>query len=168
MLHIIKTMAKLKAVTIVNEKHGQEDVPSISVGVEMAVDAKLLEGIDKALPAALFRKPLRDEQVQQEIDGVAINDGMSNVRFPHEGARSWTEEFTGYTALIGSGLTTTDTEKHIEDVKLSKISYEPKDGGSVLLRFNLHFVVDEILMGAFGVSKGKMIELSLEPPYLSH
>jgi hypothetical protein len=168
MLTLEKVQAKIRKVTPVTEKHGNEDVPAMSLSLMMALPAFVIDGLDKGLRRTMFRKPVKDEAPQHELEGVVSNDGMTKVLFPHLAPHSWTEVFTGYTMLIGSGLTTTDSEMEIEDVKVSKIRIEPKDGGSIVLHLSAHFEVDEKLAGALAVNEGKTIELSLIPPYIPH
>lgn len=167
MFGVTKVQAKIRAVTIVNEKHGQEEVPSLSLSLMMALQASSLDGLAKGFRQTLFRTPVKEEKSQESLEGMEANDGATKVLFPNLGPLNWNEDFTGYKLTIGSGLTSTDTEKVIENVKLSKIKIEPKDGGSIVLTCSVHFEADETLIGAFGASQGKMVELSLEPPYLS-
>lgn len=168
MLHITKAQAKLKNVTIVTEKHGNEEVPSVSLALVMALPGQIIDGLDKGIRRTMFRKPLKEEQAQGELNGVEANEGMTKVLFPLLAPLLWNEDFTGYSIIIGSGLISTDTDEKIEDVKLSKIKIEPEDGGAVVLSCSVHFEADGELIGALGVNQGKTIEVSLEPPYIPH
>lgn len=166
MLHVIKVQARIGSVTNVTEKHGDEDVPAMSVGLHFVAGPAHIDGLDKGLRRSMFRKATKEEAPQTELEGTVEHGGLNKVLFPHVGPINWTEVFTGYTMKVGSGLTTTDTEKVIKDVKVSKIRLEPKDGGSVVTKLSAHFEVDETLAGALAVSQGKTIELTLEPPYI--
>jgi hypothetical protein len=132
----------------------------------MALPGEIIDGLDKGLRRTMFRKPLKEESSQGELEGVQANSGMTKVLFPHLAPLTWGEDFPGYSIIIGSGLISTDTDEKIEDVKVSKIKLEPKDGGAVVLSCSVHFESDAELIGALGVNQGKTIEVSLEPPYL--
>lgn len=164
MLTLNKVQARVSSVTPHAEKHGDENVPACSVRFIVGVPAQLIAQLDTQLPKVLFRKPSKDEVTQEDLPGVSNNEGLTKVRFPRLGAQAWDEKFTGYTLVLASGLTSTDTEKTISDVDVSKIKIEPKEGGSVVLSFSCNFEVDAELMGAMGVMLQETVELSLEPP----
>lgn len=164
MLKLTKVQARISAVTPHAEKHGDENVPALSVRFITSVPAEVLDAIDGGLRKILFRKPSKDEVSQDELPGISSNEGATKVRYPKLGAQSWDEKFTGYVLTVGSGLTSTSTEKTVDDVDLSKIKIEPKDGGSIVLSFSVNMEADAELMGAFGVMLQETIELTIEPP----
>jgi len=164
MLKLTKVQARVSAVTPHAEKHGDENVPAVSVRFIVAVPADVIDAIDSGLRKILFRKPSKDEVSQEELPTMASNEGATKVRYPKLGEQNWDEKFTGYTLTVGSGLTSTETEKVIEDVDLSKLKITPKDGGSVVLSFSCNMEADAELMGAFGVMLQETVELSIEPP----
>lgn len=165
MIKLNKVQARVKAVTPHAEKHGDENVPALSVRFITSVSAETLDALDGSLRKFFFRKPAKDELVQEELPGVVSNDGQTKVRYPKLGAFGWDEKFTGYTVTVGSGLTATDTEKKIDDVDVSKIVFQPKDGGTLVLTFSCNMQnADAELIGAFGMMLQETIELSIEPP----
>jgi len=164
MLQLNKVQARVNSVTMHAEKHGDENVPACSVRFVVGVPPDVLDALDTGLRKIMFRKPSKDEVSQEELPGVSSNEGATKVRYPKLGAFSWEEKFTGYSLVLASGLTSTDTEKKISDVDLSKIKIEPKEGGSVVLSFSTNFEVDAELAGAISVTLQEIVELSLIPP----
>lgn len=166
MLSFSKVQARITAVTPIAEKHGTENVPAPSLRIHAALPAYVLDGLDKGLRKALFRKPASDEPEQTALEGIPNNDGLTKVRFGKVAGFGWDEKFPGYVATFGSGLTSTTTETEVEDVVLSKIKFAPKDGVTLAFEASLKFEADAELIGTFGVMLGEMVELSLDHPAL--
>lgn len=164
MLQLDKVQAKVQAVTMHAEKHGQENVPACSVRFMCAVPANVLDGLNKDLRKVFWRKPARDESQQGELDGMQSNEGHTKLRFHLLEPQVWNEKFTGHTLVIGSGLTATDSETTIKDTDVSKIKFEPKDGGHAVLSFSANFRGDSDLLGAIAVMLQESVELSLTHP----
>lgn len=161
MLQLTKVTAKITAVTPHAEKHGQDNVPACSIRFMAAVPAQVLDGLDKDLRKIFWRKPAKDESQQAELNGMESNDGHTKLRHAKLAPQQWDEKFPGYTITLGSGLTSTTTETVIDDATVSKIKFEPKDGGHAVLWFSANFQVDAELFGDVAMMLQESVELSL-------
>ncbi len=163
MLDLDKVGMKVNSVTPHAEKHGKENVLCVSLGLQGAIDAKLLDGLDITLRKLLFRKPGKDEITQQELPGTESNDGLTKRKYTHVQSIAWTDKLLGYVIELGSGLTSTDPEV-IEDVKVSGMAFEPMDGGTVVFKFKADFKADAELAGKCAAMLQEVVEVSLYAP----
>lgn len=161
MLDLDKISMKVNSVTPHMEKHGKENVLCVALGLQGAVDAKLLDGLDKTLRPLLFRKPGKDDTVQGELPGTnAPGDGLTKRKFTHVKAIDWNDKLLGYVIELGSGLTSTDPEV-IEGVKVSGLRFEPMDGGTCVFSCKADFKADAELAGKCAAMLQEIIEVSL-------
>jgi hypothetical protein len=141
------------------EKHGDEDKPAITMGLEITTENFILDMIDPALRQALYRA--RDEEQEQLPDvppstPVLRCNSVDRVALPnkHEG---WTLE-------VDHGADGDDPFK-FGGCKLSKFSVEPKQGGTVVLRFSVGTSdIDAERLGWLGMQHGECIWAKLIAP----
>jgi hypothetical protein len=141
------------------EKHGDEDKQAVSLGLEITTENFVLDLLDAALRPTLY-KPKDD--TQEPMPGVPEStpvlrcNAVDRVVLPnkHEG---WTLEI--------------DRDGNEEDVlkfggcKLSKFTVEPKQGGTVVLRFTVGTSdLDAERLGWLGMQHGGSIWIRVIAP----
>lgn len=153
------TQARLATVTNRVEKHGDEDKPAVSLGVEITTANTLLDVIDPTLRQALYKaKPDAEPElpgVEQSTPVLRCNS-IDRVTLPtaHE----------GWSLKIDDGIDETNPME-FGSVKVDKMSVEPKQGGSIVLRLRLGTSdIDAERLGKLGMHNGQDIWLQLLKP----
>lgn len=152
------TEAHLSSVTNRTESHGDERVPAVSISLEMTCANTLLDAIDATLRDALYKAVEGQDQLPgvEPATPVLRSNSIDLVTLPtkHEGWR----------LTIDDGIDETDP-MHFAGVKVDKLSVEPKQGGSVVLRFRCGTAdVDAERLGKLAMHNGQSIWITLLPP----
>lgn len=158
MFQLDKAQAKIANVNPRAEKHGEDNKLAADIKVELQAHNSMLDSFDKLLRPALFRKPGKGEQ-QDLID----KDGLTAVKFPRIEALVWDEEFPGYEIEIGSGLGLSEP-LFLADVTVKKFRFEPIEGGSVIVTFNVICHPDTEEIGLLCSLIQSEAEVTLTPP----
>ena len=113
-----------------SEKHGDDEKPAVSLGIEIEAANTLLDVIDPTLRQALFKAVEDQEQLPgvEPATPVLRSNSIDRVTLPtkHE----------GWTLSIDDGID--DTKPMILGTcKLDKLSVEPKQGGTIVLRMRI-------------------------------
>ena len=130
--------AKLASINIRSEKHGPEALnPAVDLTYTMDIPNSDLSMFDGHLMSALYYRSeaAAGDGKQGEIEGMEAT-GLPNLRFPFMGAISWGKEFAGFTHTIQHGLGG-KSDIHLMDCKVNGFKLEPKEGGTVSLKFRV-------------------------------
>lgn len=152
------TEATLTAVTNRVEKHGDDDKKAVSIGIEIVAANTLLDTIDPTLRESLF-KAVEDQEDLPGIERatpVLRSNSIERVSLPtkHE----------GWTLAVDDGIDDT-TPMLFGGCKIDKLSVEPKQGGSVLLRLRCGTSdVDADKLGKLAMHNGESIWITLTAP----
>lgn len=152
------TEAALTAVTNRTEKHGDEDVPAVSLQVSIEAANTLLDCIDPAIRQALYKAVEGQEQlpgVEPSTPVLRCNSfGVIEIDRAHEG---WRLE-------IDAGIDE-DEPMTFVGCKVDKFRVEAKQGGSVVLRMRIGTSdVDADRLGALAMHNGQAIFMRLIAP----
>lgn len=150
--------ARLASVTNRIEKHGDEDVPAITLKVELTAANTILDGIEPSLRHALYKAV----EGQDQLPGVepATPVLRSNVL----------EKVLLTTSHEGWRLAVDDSIDENEPmlfggVKVDKLSIDAKQGGSIVLGMRLGTSdIDAERLGALGMHNGQSIWIKLLKP----
>lgn len=141
------------------EKHGDEDKQAVSMGLEITTKNFVLDMLDAQLRHALFKA--KDED-QEDVPGVPAStpvlrsNAIDRVVLPNK--------HEGWTLVVDAGLGE-DSPMKLGGVKLSKFSVEPKQGGSVVLRFTAGTAdIDAEKLGYLGMHHGDSLWIKLHAP----
>jgi hypothetical protein len=150
--------AKIANVNPRAEKHGEDNKLAADIKIELQAHNSILDSFDEKLRKALFRKPGKGEQ-QDMLD----KDQLTAVQFPRVEGVSWQEEFPGYDLQISEGMGLAEP-LFVSDVMLKKFRFEPLEGGSVNITFNVicHPDADEI--GQLCTLIQSDVAITLTPP----
>lgn len=132
MFSVIEHAAMVTSVTNISEKHGNQRVPAVSIGIAITGSGDLLGEFDPALRSFLYRKP------QPKPGELPIeHDGLTELRFPLLKNPSWNKEWAGYMLRFSIGATGKE-DVLLTDVDIKGISINPLEGGSVTISLKAH------------------------------
>lgn len=151
---------RLATVTNRVEKHGHDDKPAITLHFELETENELLDSLDESIRKTLWK--VKGGDAQERIEGVpeaytvlACNS-IKSVSLPnkHEG---WVME------IDHNG--NEDEAFKMGKCKLSKFSFEPKQGGAIVLKFSVGTSdVNAEKLGWIGMHNGDQIWIRLLAP----
>jgi hypothetical protein len=159
-----KTKAKLVEVAVLSQKNRKPDeTPGAKLTIEMELANHALIHFDPRLRGVMFEKANGGGQ----LDGVdAVSDLPSLTQIGAKlGTFKWAHDLTGYGFTVIYGTGRRDSNIAIEDCKLSGWRITGKEGGTVVLKFNVESAnVTEGQFGKLAHLKARDIELTLTPP----
>lgn len=151
--------AKLATLTPRNEKHGDDDVPAVSLRLELTVPNTILDTIDPKLREALFKPKPDAEPELPDIEAstpILRCNSIDRVTLPtkHE----------GWTLAVDDGIDESQPST-FGGCKVDTFSVEPLQGGSIVLRFRVGTSdLDAAKSGMLGMHVGQQIWITLTPP----
>lgn len=153
------TEARLASVTNRIEKHGDEDVPAITLSVVITAANTLLDTIDANLRHALYKaKP--DET--PELPGMESNTPILRTNCIDTIVLTTSHE--GWTLLVDDDIDESDPMT-FDGVKVDKLRVDAKQGGSIELTARLGTCdVDAERLGKLGMHNGQSIWVKLLKP----
>lgn len=151
--------AHLCSVTNRSEKHGDEDVPAVSLGLELTTANTILDLIDPGLRHALFKaKP----DSEPELPGVEATTPV--LRCNSIDHVKLTTSHEGWRLLVDDGIDDTKPMT-FASVKVDKLSVDAKQGGSVTIKMRLGTSdVDAERLGKLAFQNGQAIWVQLLKP----
>jgi hypothetical protein len=153
------TEARLATLTNRVEKHGDDEKPAVTLGIELTMANTILDTIDPTLRSTLFKAKSDGEP---ELPGMEAHtpvlrcNSIDRVTLPtkHE----------GWTLQVDDGIDDTDPMT-FGGCKVDKVSVEPKQGGSIVLRMRVGTSdVDAERLGQLGMHNGQSIWVQLRKP----
>lgn len=152
------TEATLAAVTNRIEKHGDEDVPAVSLQISIEAANTLLDQIDPNIRRALY-KAVDD---QDQLPGVEPTTPV--LRCNSFDQITLTQAHEGWTLEIDGGIDE-DAPMQFAGCKVDKFRVDAKQGGSIVLRLRIGTSdVDADRLGALAMHNGQSIWVRLTPP----
>lgn len=152
------TEATLQSVTNRVEKHGEEEVPAVSLGIKITAANTLLDLIDPQLRHALYSAI----EGQAELPGVEAATPV--LRCNSFEKHTLTRTYEGWTLAVDDGADET-TPMVFGSVKCDKFVIEAKQGGSIELRMRLGTSdVDADKLGKLAMHNGQSIWITLKAP----
>lgn len=150
--------ATLASVTNRVEKHGDDDMPAVSLGIVIEAANTMLDQIDPNIRQALY-KAVDD---QKQLPGVEPATPVLRCNSFDTVALTTTHE--GWTLHVDDSL---DEQNPMQfgGCKVDKFKVDAKQGGSIELRFRVGTSdVDAERLGALGMHNGQSIWIKLLPP----
>jgi len=152
------TEARVTGVTNRTEKHGDEDVPAVTIAVEIEAANTLLDCIDPSIRQALY-KAVDD---QPTLEGVETSTPV--LRCNAFDVITLTTAHEGWRLYVDDGIDET-TPMEFKRVKVDKLRVDAKQGGTIVLKLRLGTSdVDADKLGKLGMHNGQSIWLKLLPP----
>lgn len=154
------TTAKLTSLTPRIEKHGDENVPAVSLGLAITGPNTLLDLLSPTLRHGLY-KPADD--AGETLPGIDAPTPLLRTR-GLEKIKLKTGDMTGYRLQIEHGIAD-DSTIDLHDCKVDKWLLEPFEGGSVCLSLRVGTSdVDETYAGRLAMKLGQEVQITLTPP----
>ena len=159
MLQILSfTDAKLATLTPRSEKHGDDEKPAVSLGLELTVANDLLDVIDPSLRPTLYKSP-----DSHTLPGVA--DVLNVLRCHSIDRVLLPNKHEGWSLEVEDGIDDHAAPLAFGACKVDKLSVEPKQGGSVVLRMRVGTSdLDAARSGMLGMHVGQPIRVRLTAP----
>lgn len=161
------TKAKLLDVEVLSQKNRAPDEnPGAKLPMELQISNDMLGFFDGQLKSFLFTKA-GSGSPQPELAGVEpVSDTPNLTKIGAKlGQFSWSHDLTGYTLVIDQGLGGKRSNIEIADCTLSGWRMTPKEGGTVVLRFDVESAdVSEQSFGKLAKLKSREISMTLAPP----
>lgn len=153
-------MTEVHVASVTNrvEKHGDDDRPAVSLGLELTAANTILDLIDPTLRHALY-KAVDD---QEQLPGVEAATPV--LRSNSFDSHTLTTAHAGWTLAVDDGVD--DTQPMVfGGVKVDKFRVEAKQGGSIVLRFRVGTSdVDADKLGKLAMHNGQSIWITLTAP----
>lgn len=148
----------LKSVTIRNEKHGDDDVTGITMGLRATVPNTFLDLIDPTLRQAIYTAVPDQEQLP------GVEPATPLLRSRSIDTLHLKQCFEGWTLEIDHGINESDPIK-LGGSKVDKWVATPKEGGSVELSFRVGSNdIDATEIGLIGAKLAQEISIRLTAP----
>lgn len=152
------TEAHLATLTPRSQKHGDDEVPAVSLGLELTVGNTLLDAIDPNIREALFKR------IDGQPDLPGVESSTPVLRCNTIDRVTLPTKYEGWTLEVDDGIDDT-TPKAFGSCKVDKFSVEPKQGGSCLLRIRIGTSdLDAERSGMLGMHVGQSIWIKLRAP----
>ncbi len=140
------------------EKHGDEDVPAVTMTAEIEAANTLLDLIDPAIRHALYKSV----EGQDQLPGV--EPATPVLRCNSFDTIPLTTAHEGWRVFVDDGIDDT-TPMEFVGVKVDKLRVDAKQGGTILLKMRLGTSdVDADKLGKLGMHNGQSIWLKLLQP----
>lgn len=154
------TEARLATLTSRSEKHGDDEVPAVSLGLEMSVGNRILDLIDPELRQTFYRAP-----DTQTLPGVS--DELTALRCNSIERAIVSKKYEGWTLHIDDGADESEAAEFV-GCKVDKISVEPMNGGTVTLRMRVGTSdLDAERSGMLAMHIGQPIWITLTAPKIA-
>lgn len=152
------TESKLASITNRAEKHGDEEVPAVSLGFEIEAANNILDSIDPALRHALYVAV----EAQEEIPGIEPSTPV--LRCNSIDRVALTTKHEGWTLTVDDGIDDTQALA-FGGCKIDKLSVEPRQGGKVVLRLRVGTRdISALKLGKIGMHIGQSVWIMVRPP----
>jgi hypothetical protein len=152
------TEARLATLTPRAQKHGDEEVPAVSLGLELTVANTLLDCIDPAIRQTLYKAV----EGQDQLPGV--EPATPVLRCNSFEKHTLPRKYEGWTLQVDDGIDDTQPMT-FSGCKVDKLSIEAQQGGSVILRLRVGTSdLDAERSGMLGMHVGQSIWITLTAP----
>jgi hypothetical protein len=151
--------AKLSNINLRSEKHGEEGVLAIDLGIEATVSNDTLSEFHHSLKSAFYEK---GDDAQKEL--LDEPGRLTKLKFPNLGQPiKWDQEFEGYEATVHLGIGG-PSDVVMTECKVDSFRLDCKDGGSVGIKFRVLAHPSQEQVGKLSGLIQSDIELTLLPP----
>ena len=152
------TEATLTSVTNRIEKHGDEDVPAVSFGLEIEAANTMLDAIDPSIRHSLYKST----EGQEQLPG--IEPATPVLRCNSFDTVALTTAHEGWRLVVDDGINEAQPMV-FGGVKIDKFKVDAKQGGSIILRLRAGTSdVDADRLGTISMRNGHSIWIKLLKP----
>ena len=147
------------------EKHGPESVPAVDLTFTMDAQNKILDDFHCDLLDSIYTTRETSFDLQESIEGVEEIAYLPNLRFTAMDPIKWNWNGSGYEFSVDYGLGG-DRALVLECVEVGKIVIDPKEGGTVELKFRVqcNAGLTEAIIGKLAMMNGQEVKIMLHAP----
>jgi hypothetical protein len=157
MFTLPKVAATLASVTNRTERHGEEDVPAVSLGLIIEGPNTLLDSLSPTLRTTLY-------EADDSNDIPGIDKVTSKLRTDGIEYVAGSGVLEGWTVVVDHGIDD-ETAVVLKSSKLDKWRVAPKQGGMIEFSFRVGSShVDPRIMGLLAFKVGQEVTISIKPP----
>lgn len=159
MFELPTTTAHLVSVTNRAEKHGEEEVPAVSLSLKIEGANTLLDSLSPTLRTTLYTT-----EPGQPTPLPGIEPSTPKLRTEGIEYVAGSGVLEGWTVTVEHGI---DEESAVvlKSCKLDKWRVEPKQGGQIVFSFRVGTsAVDARIMGLLAVKVGQEVSITVDPP----
>lgn len=164
------TKAKITDVVVLSQKNREPDQnPGAALTFSLELSNNALSYFDGALKSFLYTKSAASSVGQQGLEGVdEITDAPNLTKAGIKiGKFAWSEDLYGYALVIDHGMGGR-SNLELADCILSNFKVEPKEGGTILLGFQLESQdVPEKVFGKLATLKNREVQITLTAPVVT-
>ena len=152
------TEARMASLTTRIQKHGDEDIPAVSLGLVMTVANTMLDQIDPNIRESLFKR------IDGQPDLPGVESTTPALRCNTIDRAVLATKYEGWTLEVDDGIDET-TPKTFGGCKVDKFVVEPLNGGSCALSFRVGTSdLDAERSGMLAMHVGQSIWIKLRAP----
>lgn len=142
------------------EIHGEKRLPAVDMKLTINAANDLLAKFHPSLMSSFYRHAMDGEGdlVDEASDRPTI------LRFLFMGPLKWDEEFEKYEMTLDLGLGGKNSNITLGECKVSKFTFDMKEGGTVSVSFNVRAHPDEKQAGKLYEKQSQDIFITLMPP----
>lgn len=152
------TEARMASLTTRIQKHGDDDVPAVSLGLELTVPNTMLDAIDPNIRESLFKR------VDGQPDLPGVESTTPALRCNSIDRAVLGTKYEGWTLEVDDGIDET-TPKVFGGCKVDKFAVQPMNGGTCLLSMRIGTSdLDAERSGMLAMHVGQSIWIKLRAP----
>jgi hypothetical protein len=152
------TEAHLATLTPRSEKHGDDEKPAVSIALEVTAANTITDSIDPSIRHSLYKAV----EGQEDLPGVEQSTPV--LRCNSIDRATLPTKHEGWTLQVDDGIDDTEPMT-FSRCKVDKLSVEPKQGGSVVLRMRVGTSdLDAARSGFLGMHVGQSVWITLTAP----
>lgn len=162
------TKAKITEVGVLSQKNREPDQnPGAALSFSLEQSNHSLSYFDGSLKSFLYTKSAATSSNKQAgLEGVEEVSDLPNLTAAGQklGKLHWIHELTGYSLVIDHGMGG-KSNLSIDDCVLSGFRITPKEGGTILLDFQLEAQdIQEKVFGKLATLKNREVKITLTEP----
>lgn len=156
--HLERHLSKIAHISLREEKHGDDAVLAVDLKVTADVPNDFLSYLDSTMKWSLYEK--------QPGQGELLPDDthMPHLRHPELGTLAWAGEMSKAAVIIHGAKEQYDMELTAD---VGKLRFEPKEGGTVAIVFQVQIHPNPGQSAALVVYLGREVPLSVRPADMS-
>lgn len=164
MLKFQQQNAEISSVNNRVEIHGEDKIPACDIGIKVSTSAAVLDCFAPGLKDSMYAPPAAS--AQKRIRGTGKDDDAGpTLRFPALlGPLKIKKDWPGYHIKIDWGDLASSVSIALDDVRVTKFTAEPKDGGTCELSLQVQCHPSKEQYGEIAMLQQREVRVDLTPP----
>ena len=146
------------------EKHGDQSVGAADLSLQFEASNKIMDLFEKGMMKRFYRAPVKGDEIQQPELAMDHKDYLPVLQSKRIEVIKRSEQYPGYRCRIMNQLNDDVCDVLLPDGVLKDISFELKEGGTVLYKFKIGCNPSGADVAYLFEHLGSNISVTLEPP----